>query len=318
MPHRVFVYGSLLRGLHNHHLLQTAKLVKAPARTAADSYVLVDSGSGFPFALSAARAGEAARAILLGEVYEVSDAVLAQLDALEGHPDWYKRSQRKIEGEDEPAWIYLMEDAAQLAAIRRNAARYLTVAAGDWRAHLRETSWPATRRTAAEDAGPHTVFSYGSNGVAQLRERVQNPTLTAARATLPDAVRVFAGWSSRWGGAVASVVPSHTGLSVRGSVTRLSAAELKLLDGFEQVHPGDPYAKGGMYRRQDVEVRTEGGGAVPALMYVMNDLKWQGPPSAAYLAACRTHLSDFWDGDDAAVEVRDGTGELRASEKPTD
>ena len=38
---------------------------------------------------------------------------------------------------------------------------------------------------------------------------------------------------------MASVVPSHTGLSVRGSVTRLSAAELKLLDGFEQAKSGN-------------------------------------------------------------------------------
>ena len=76
MPsHRVFVYGSLLRGLHNHHLLHMAKLTRAPANTAAAEFVLVDSGSGYPFALAAdrARASDARTpSVLLGEVYEVT------------------------------------------------------------------------------------------------------------------------------------------------------------------------------------------------------------------------------------------------------
>ena len=111
----VFVYGSLLRGLHNHHLLCTARLACSPARTAAPGFVLVDSSNGYPFALAAGRARASdAQTVLLGEVYEVDDRTLAQLDALEGHPDWYRRSLQPIEGED-PAWIYLMEDEATLA-----------------------------------------------------------------------------------------------------------------------------------------------------------------------------------------------------------
>ena len=139
MPSRVFVYGSLLRGLHNHHLLHTAKLTRAPANTAAAEFVLVDSGSGYPFALAADRAwaSDARKpSVLLGEVYEVSDATLSQLDTLEGHPDWYRRQLTGIEG-DEPAWIYLMEDEAQCAAIRGDPTRFPAVAVpGDWRSHL--------------------------------------------------------------------------------------------------------------------------------------------------------------------------------------
>ena len=109
-PHRVFVYGSLLRGLHNHHHLKTATLVKEAARTTSAAYVMVDSGHGYPFALvdAKARAGDA-RSALLGELYDVNDAVLASLDALEAHPDWYRRSQVAIEGEEAQAWVYLME-----------------------------------------------------------------------------------------------------------------------------------------------------------------------------------------------------------------
>ena len=144
MPsHRVFVYGSLLRGLHNHHLLHTAKLTRAPANTVAAEFVLVDSGSGYPFALAAdrARASDARTpSVLLGEVYEVNDATLAQLDNLECHPDWYRRQLTDIEG-DEPAWIYLMEDEAQCAAIRGDPTRFPAVAVpGDWRSHLGRTA----------------------------------------------------------------------------------------------------------------------------------------------------------------------------------
>ena len=80
--------------------------------------------------------------VLLGEVYEVNDATLAQLDTLECHPDWYRRQLTDIEG-DEPAWIYLMEDEAQCAAIRGDPTRFPAVAVpGDWRSHLGRTAGP--------------------------------------------------------------------------------------------------------------------------------------------------------------------------------
>lgn len=146
--------------------------------------------------------------------------------------------------------------------------------------------------------------------MAQLRERVHNPRLASTSATLPDAERVFGGWSDRWGGAVASIIPSFTGRAVLGSVVMLSDSELELLDGFEGCDPADVYGRGGVYRRQDVEVRS-GEDTRCAVAYVKNSLEWRGPPSEAYLAACRTHLLDVWDAEAAAVEIRDGTGELR-------
>ena len=44
------------------------------------------------------------------------------------------------------------------------------------------------------------VFSYGSNGVTQMRERCQNDTLTAVAAYLPGYRRIFAGLSRKWDG----------------------------------------------------------------------------------------------------------------------
>ena len=65
------------------------------------------------------------------------------------------------------------------------------------------------------------VFGYGSNGVAQLRARCSNPTLTLRPARLPDHARVFCLRSPRWGqGGVASLAPS-IGQHCLGSVAAI-------------------------------------------------------------------------------------------------
>lgn len=137
---RVFVYGSLLRGLHNHHLLAKSRLVAA-ARTAQSSYVLIDSGHGFPYAVADERARpEDRRVALLGEIYEVDDAVLSHLDELEEHPVWYRRREVEVVADEEPAaraWIYLLENDDELGKLAKDPKAYRPVTTyGDWRAHL--------------------------------------------------------------------------------------------------------------------------------------------------------------------------------------
>ena len=329
MRHRVFTYGSLMRGLHNHHLLSSAQLLGA-ARTAASSYVLVDSGLGFPFAIDAAsRETRHPRTALLGECYAVDDATLEKMDVLEGHPDWYRRKQVALEGEDEPAWAYLLIDEETLARAEREMA---SCADGDWRTRATaEVGWADTKLTLEGD-GPFAVFSFGSNGVAQLRERCGNPAITARRAEMREAARVFGGWSTRWDGAVASVVrKKHT--RVRGSVSYLTQAELKKLDVFELGHgdADDPYdAAAGVYRRQDATVLIDDPAAsgealavlekgnprtpLSAVLYVKNEAEWEGPPSAAYVEACRRNLAEIWPEAIVGEElvVRDGSGEARS------
>ena len=136
---------------------------------------------------------------------------------------------------------------------------------------------------------------------------------------LPNAARVFAHHSETWGGAPASVVPM-AGSKVCGSVIELSAEELKLLDPFEVVAKADPYAAtlDAMYRRQDVVIDCDGE-AVVAVMYVIIDQHWVGPPSAKYLDACRRNLEPFWP-DEAVLaqqlEVRDAGGHLITGPTP--
>ena len=82
MPHRVFVYGSLLPSLPNHdRYLSTSKLLGFTATAAAD-YLLVDSDArvgvgSFPYALDNVQESTVK---LVGVLYEVSDETLARLD----------------------------------------------------------------------------------------------------------------------------------------------------------------------------------------------------------------------------------------------
>ena len=90
-------------------------------------------------------------------------------------------------------------------------------------------------------------------------------------ASLPGYARCFAGWSGRWGGAVASIIEVEVGTCF-GSIVHLPDAELRLLDGFEGVASSDPFSSSGVYRRQGVECVLEDGTAQRAIAYIKNNL----------------------------------------------
>jgi len=111
---RVFVYGSLLSGEHNHGLLAAARC-SGPACTV-EAFAMHDLG-GFPCIVPGG--GEPVR----GEVYEVDAATLARLDALEDVPRWYRRELvRLADGTLAHAYLYAQDVGA--------APR---VRGGDWR-----------------------------------------------------------------------------------------------------------------------------------------------------------------------------------------
>ena len=74
--HRVFVYGSLKRGLDNHHLLDTA--VFAGRASTADFFRMMDG----PYPVLRYSDTDGWR--VSGELYEVDDPTLEALDDLEG------------------------------------------------------------------------------------------------------------------------------------------------------------------------------------------------------------------------------------------
>ncbi len=84
MIHRIFVYGTLLSGFGNHKwILEGESTFVGPALSEA-RYTMLHLG-GFPGIV------EQGNDTIHGEVYEVDDRKLAELDSLEGTPDFYER-----------------------------------------------------------------------------------------------------------------------------------------------------------------------------------------------------------------------------------
>lgn len=120
--HRVFVYGSLMRGLGNHRLLASSRSL-GPAMTAAACWRMIDLGS-FPGVLPAGGDG------IVGELYAVDAPTLAAPDRLEGHPHFYCREPVDLDVGEDPAWMYVLAEPGRYG-------RSTEVAWGDWRAHVR-------------------------------------------------------------------------------------------------------------------------------------------------------------------------------------
>jgi gamma-glutamylcyclotransferase (GGCT)/AIG2-like uncharacterized protein YtfP len=93
----VLVYGTLRQGFANHHWLGGSRPLGAGVM---QGLALYDLGP-FPMAVPSVDA-----ALLHGELYGVSAAVLGRLDRLEGVPRLYERWLRPLLGGGE-AWVYV-------------------------------------------------------------------------------------------------------------------------------------------------------------------------------------------------------------------
>ncbi|CAD5213355.1 unnamed protein product [Bursaphelenchus okinawaensis] len=116
--HLVFVYGTLKRNEPNHQVMSnTLRGVASFAGTArmTQKYPLIISTQyNIPFLLKDAGNGE----YVQGELYNVEDEKLVELDELENHPHFYVRHEEKFElisdknGEkikgNVIAWVYLL------------------------------------------------------------------------------------------------------------------------------------------------------------------------------------------------------------------
>ena len=114
--HRLFVYGSLLQGEPAHGYLRASPLLGRVATEA--GYRLIDLGD-YP-GLVVVPGTEA----VVGELYDVDTAVRDRLDAYEGHPALFCRTEIGLAGQGR-AWAYLF---------RGDAREGVAVKGGDWRA----------------------------------------------------------------------------------------------------------------------------------------------------------------------------------------
>lgn len=125
------------------------------------------------------------------------------------------------------------------------------------------------------------LFSYGSNGIEQLRERT-GADVTPYRGVLKNYVRIFAGYAENWRGGVASI-RACPGKKVDGNVVEMTVDQLERLDWFEIG-----------YRRVKKNVRVFipgiGWKTVKCFVYIKNSARFVHPPSLAYLRAIRKNL----------------------------
>lgn len=302
---RVFVYGSLLRGLGNHRLLDNdgAEFLGANV-TAEHAFKMYEYARGaFPAVCRTDRDGDA----IVGECYRVNAATLARLDQLEGHPDFYRREPVTM-ADGSVAWTYLI-DGARLEG--RGNPRVL---GGSWQDYLDGVVYePEIERddeseTESDDDEPESdddcegggdcevcgacldgayyweppnvkptilYFAYGSNlDLDQMRWRCPGSALVG-RGKLDGLRLAFAGHSKSWGGAVATVVPER-GAACDGLVFACTPSDVQRLDACE----GFPY----VYDRRRLTVRLDDGSTARAWVYFLPLSRKRGAPSDDYLS----------------------------------
>lgn len=96
--HRVFVYGTLMKGEHHHDLLREARFLGLSETHPEYELVQIDY---YPALLT----GGSQR--IMGELYEVDDALLEKLDELEEVPHYYVRERIQLADGTE-AQVYLL------------------------------------------------------------------------------------------------------------------------------------------------------------------------------------------------------------------
>ncbi len=122
MNHFVFVYGTLCLGQSNHALLENSYYVGGAIL---DNHFMFSLG-GFP------GIHEDYGSVVQGEIWVVDEETLANLDGLEGHPDFYCRHMREVRdgrGRIVQCWVYVYQgEAGEL------------IPSGDWLEHRKETA----------------------------------------------------------------------------------------------------------------------------------------------------------------------------------
>ncbi|KAJ8925938.1 hypothetical protein NQ315_009790 [Exocentrus adspersus] len=116
--YKVFVYGTLKRGEPNHNWFCSDRegyyKFLYEAKTVEKFPLIIGTKYNIPLLLYNPGTGNHVR----GEVYEVDDRVLAKLDILEDHPNYYVRNLYDVEVINETkdvanVWIYLIKNFRQ-------------------------------------------------------------------------------------------------------------------------------------------------------------------------------------------------------------
>lgn len=130
--HRIFVYGSLKQGFCNHRLLETSTFVTS-TRTLSRVYEMISLGfypAVYPGGVHA----------IEGELYEVDEKTLEQLDRLESNGYYYERELINLAG-FEKAWMYICKIYEPFLKNSRNRVKNTRNHTQVWRQGTRNDSF---------------------------------------------------------------------------------------------------------------------------------------------------------------------------------
>ncbi len=152
----LFVYGTLMEGFANHHVLATLGATKITrARTVAPR-TLLDLGP-YPALLASDKARDAGAARVAGEVFALTEDGLAVVDRFEGAPELYRREEIDLEterGEHVRAFTYVLA--------WRPPARARVVATGAYDQRGRPLERGVTAEQLADEDATSSAQSAGS------------------------------------------------------------------------------------------------------------------------------------------------------------
>ena len=125
------------------------------------------------------------------------------------------------------------------------------------------------------------LFCYGSNSIKQLQQRLHiNEKISWKKAYINNYARIFAGYSKRWNGGIASIFPCN-GKKVYGILVKLKFEDLELLNSYESG-----------YHLKIIDVCVNSNNIVKSFVYVKNNNKFKRLPSEAYMNAINSMLND--------------------------
>ncbi len=124
----VFVYGTLMRAGANHSVLTRLGCTFVSTARTREPRTLVDLGP-YPALLPVARSSAPPTTCIEGEVWEIDDSALRELDAFEGCPELYVRERIALasaHAEELEAFVYTLARRPPAHARAIASGRYVT------------------------------------------------------------------------------------------------------------------------------------------------------------------------------------------------
>lgn len=125
------------------------------------------------------------------------------------------------------------------------------------------------------------LFCYGSNSIKQLQQRLYiTEKIKYKKAYINNYVRIFAGYSKRWDGGIASIFPCY-GKKVYGILVKLKVEDFELLKSYERG-----------YHLKILDVCVNSTNIVQSFIYIKTNNIFKELPSEAYMNAINSMLND--------------------------